>query len=120
MRLVCLRSLLLAVPMVSAVAHTLALQMNVVYVCTDGQSFKVFSCDNTTGACDYQNYKKGRRSSEVKRFASNLLLCSRRNATRKRRPKHRPIRIAVRFQLHLLRSRRVPILAATVRDPRQQ
>jgi hypothetical protein len=31
----------------------------VVYVCTDGQSFKVFSCDNTTGACDYQNYKKG-------------------------------------------------------------
>ena len=28
-----------------------------VYVCTDGQSFKVFSCDNTTGSCDYQNYK---------------------------------------------------------------
>ena len=22
-------------------------------------NFKVFSCDNTTGACDYQNYKKG-------------------------------------------------------------
>lgn len=35
------------------------LEMNVVYVCTDGQSFKVFSCSNTTGACDYQNYKKG-------------------------------------------------------------
>src|ERR1700739_5074380 len=40
-------------------AQTPTLQMNVVYVCTDGQSFKVFSCDNTTGACDYQNYKKG-------------------------------------------------------------
>jgi hypothetical protein len=35
------------------------LQTNVVYVCSDGQSFKVFSCDNTTGACDYQNYKNG-------------------------------------------------------------
>jgi hypothetical protein len=54
-----LRCLLLAVPMASALAQTPALQMNVVYVCTDGQSFKVFSCDNTTGACDYQNYKKG-------------------------------------------------------------
>src|SRR6202050_5481357 len=31
----------------------------VVYVCTDGQSFKVFSCTDATGACDYQNYKKG-------------------------------------------------------------
>ena len=59
MRLFWLRSLILGVPMVSAVAQTPALQMNVVYVCTDGQSFKVFSCDNTTGACDYQNYKKG-------------------------------------------------------------
>jgi hypothetical protein len=46
-------------PMVSALAQTPVLQMNVVYVCTDGQSFKVFSCDNATGACDYQNYKKG-------------------------------------------------------------
>jgi hypothetical protein len=45
--------------MAGALAQTPALQMNVVYVCTDGQSFKVFSCDNTTGACDYQNYKKG-------------------------------------------------------------
>ena len=51
--------LLLAVPVASALAQTPALQMNVVYVCNDGQSFKVFSCDNTTGACDYQNYKKG-------------------------------------------------------------
>jgi hypothetical protein len=59
MRLFWLRFLLLAVPMVSVLAQTPALQMNVVYVCTDGQSFKVFSCDNTTGACDYQNYKKG-------------------------------------------------------------
>jgi len=42
-----------------ALAQTPTLQMNVVYVCTDGQSFKVFSCNDTTGACDYQNYKKG-------------------------------------------------------------
>jgi hypothetical protein len=42
-----------------ALAQTPVLQMNVVYVCTDGQSFKVFSCNNTTGACDFQNYKKG-------------------------------------------------------------
>jgi hypothetical protein len=49
----------LFLPMASALAQAPALQMNVVYVCTDGQSFKVFSCDNTTGACDYQNYKKG-------------------------------------------------------------
>jgi hypothetical protein len=54
-----LRCLLLAVPMASAFAQTPALQMNVVYVCTDGQSFKVFSCNDSTGACDYQNYKKG-------------------------------------------------------------
>src|ERR1700674_555573 len=59
MRIFSLRCLLLAVPMASALAQTAALQINVVYVCTDGQSFKVFSCDNTTGACDYQNYKKG-------------------------------------------------------------
>jgi len=58
-RILSLRCLLLAVPMASALAQTPALQMSVVYVCTDGQSFKVFSCDNTTGACDYQNYKKG-------------------------------------------------------------
>jgi hypothetical protein len=52
-------SLLFAVPMASLLAQTPALQMNVVYVCTDGQSFKVFSCDNTTNACDFQNYKNG-------------------------------------------------------------
>ena len=43
----------------SALAQAPALQLNVVYVCTDGQSFKVFSCNDATGACDYQNYKKG-------------------------------------------------------------
>lgn len=53
------RYLLLTVPMASALAQTPQLQMNVVYVCTDGQSFKVFSCNDATGACDYQNYKKG-------------------------------------------------------------
>lgn len=51
--------LLLAMPVASALAQTPPLQMNVVYACNDGQSFKVFSCDNTNGACDYQNYKKG-------------------------------------------------------------
>jgi hypothetical protein len=51
--------LLLILPMPDAFAQAPALQMNVVYVCTDGQSFKVFSCSDATGACDYQNYKKG-------------------------------------------------------------
>jgi hypothetical protein len=59
MRTFCLRSLLLVLATSSALAQTSALQMNVVYVCTDGQSFKVFSCSDATGACDYQNYKKG-------------------------------------------------------------
>jgi len=60
MRRFILGLLLLPVPMVSALAQTPALQMNVVYVCTDGQSFKVFSCSSATGACDYQNYKNGK------------------------------------------------------------
>src|SRR6202167_6718839 len=51
--------LLFAMPLASVLAQTPALQMNVIYVCTDGQSFKVFSCNDTTGACDYQNYKNG-------------------------------------------------------------
>jgi hypothetical protein len=59
MRTLVLVSLFLAMPITSVLAQTPPLQTNVVYVCTDGQSFKVFSCDNTTGACDYQNYKKG-------------------------------------------------------------
>ena len=59
MRVPALVSLFLAMPIASVLAQTPTLETNVVYVCTDGQSFKVFSCDNTTGACDYQNYKKG-------------------------------------------------------------
>jgi hypothetical protein len=59
MRTSALVSLFLAMPIASVLAQTPPLQTNVVYVCTDGQSFKVFSCNNTTGACDYQNYKKG-------------------------------------------------------------
>jgi hypothetical protein len=59
MRKVLLTGLLLVMLVASAPAQTPALQMNVVYVCTDGQSFKVFSCNDATGACDYQNYKKG-------------------------------------------------------------
>jgi hypothetical protein len=53
------RILLLAVPLAGAFAQTPALQTNMIYVCKDGQSFKVFSCDNATGACDFQNYKNG-------------------------------------------------------------
>ena len=49
----------LAVLVAGALAQTPELQTNVIYVCTDGQSFKVFSCDKTTGACEFQNYKKG-------------------------------------------------------------
>ncbi len=59
MRIFFLGILLLTLPMANAFAQAPTLQMNVVYVCTDGQSFKVFSCNNSTGACDYQNYKKG-------------------------------------------------------------
>src|SRR5579863_5143204 len=59
MRSFFLRCLLLAVPMASPLAQTPALQMNVIYVCTDGQSFKVFSCNEATGACQFQNYKNG-------------------------------------------------------------
>jgi hypothetical protein len=59
MRIFFLGILLLTLPMASAFAQAPTLQMNIVYVCTDGQSFKVFSCNNSTGACDYQNYKKG-------------------------------------------------------------
>jgi hypothetical protein len=51
--------LLPALSVSSAFAQAPALQTNVIYVCSDGQSFKVFSCDNTTGACDFQNYKNG-------------------------------------------------------------
>jgi hypothetical protein len=51
--------LVLIFSVASAFGQTPTLQMNVVYVCTDGQSFKVFSCSDATGACDYQNYKKG-------------------------------------------------------------
>jgi hypothetical protein len=51
--------LVLIFSVASAFGQAPALQMNVVYVCTDGQSFKVFSCSDATGACDYQNYKKG-------------------------------------------------------------
>jgi hypothetical protein len=54
-----LRTLFLLAPMGGLLAQTPSLQMNVVYVCTDGQSFKVFSCNDATGACDYQNYKNG-------------------------------------------------------------
>src|SRR5580704_872845 len=56
-----LRCLLFVAPLVSVFAQSPALQMNVVYVCTDGQSFKVFSCTGPgdNAGCDFQNYKNG-------------------------------------------------------------
>jgi len=66
-----LKTLLLLVPMASVLAQTPALQMNAIYVCTDGQSFKVFSCNDSTGACDYQNYRTGRRTREARRSRYN-------------------------------------------------
>jgi hypothetical protein len=72
MRLSWLRCLLLAVPAVSLFAQTPLLQMNVVYVCTDGQSFKVFSCNSANGACDYQNYKKGQASQRGEALRAQL------------------------------------------------
>src|SRR5580692_2725185 len=73
MRRCLLSSLLLTV---CVLAQTPDLQMNIVYVCTDGQSFKVFSCDKTTGACDYQNYKNGQafRRGEALRVQLTALL----------------------------------------------
>jgi hypothetical protein len=59
MRKLLLGILILILPVAGVPGQTPTLQMNVVYVCTDGQSFKVFSCSDATGACDYQNYKKG-------------------------------------------------------------
>src|ERR1700758_2964067 len=59
MRILSLKLFLLVGLTAGAIAQTPKLEMNVVYVCSDGQSFKVFSCSDTTGACDYQNYKKG-------------------------------------------------------------
>jgi hypothetical protein len=47
--------------MASVLAEAPALQMNVIYVCNDGVSFKVFSCGSTAdiAPCELQNYKKG-------------------------------------------------------------
>jgi hypothetical protein len=54
-------TLLAVVSAFPLLAQTPDLQMNVVYVCTDGQSFKVFSCKSPdpAAACDYQTYKNG-------------------------------------------------------------
>ena len=61
MRIPLLKRLFFAVPMASVLAQTPALQMNVVYVCNDGLSFKVFSCASTAdmAPCELQNYKNG-------------------------------------------------------------
>ena len=73
MRTSSLISLLLALPMASAFAQTPDLQTNVVYVCKDGQSFKVFSCNSTTGACDYQNYKNGQANQRGEALRAQLV-----------------------------------------------
>lgn len=85
---------------------------------TDGQSFKIFSCDNTTDACDYQNYKKGQAYQRGEALRVQLAALLPAKCTRKRPPKPERILTAARFHLHLLRLRRARILAATVRDPR--
>src|SRR3984893_2592776 len=74
--------LLLILPMASAFAQAPTLQVNVVYVCNDGQSFKVFSCNDATGACDYQNYQKGQafRRGEALRVQLTALLPAQRHA----------------------------------------
>ena len=61
MRVPALQSLLFALPLATLLGQTPALQMNVVYVCNDGLSFKVFSCLSTAdmAACELQNYKHG-------------------------------------------------------------
>lgn len=55
-----------------AFAQTPSLQMNVVYVCKDGQSFKLFSCNDTTGACDFQNYKNGQANQRGEALRAQL------------------------------------------------
>jgi hypothetical protein len=72
MRMFLLISLFLAAPLGSVLAQTPALQTNVVYVCKDGQSFKVFSCDNITGACDFQNYKGGQANQRGQALRAEL------------------------------------------------
>lgn len=53
-------SLLIAIPVPGLLAQAADLQINVVYMCTPPTpNFKVFSCNTTTGACDFQNYKNG-------------------------------------------------------------
>jgi hypothetical protein len=78
MRVSCLRGLLLTTPFFSLLAQTPELQMNVVYVCTDGQSFKVFSCTGAgdNAGCDFQNYQNGqafRRGPALRKQLSDLI-----------------------------------------------
>ena len=61
MRIPTLAPLLIAIPLANMTAQTPDLQMNVVYVCNDGLSFKVFACSSTAvmAPCELQNYKNG-------------------------------------------------------------
>src|ERR1700730_7338261 len=120
MRKFLLAILILILPVASAFAQTPSLQMNVVYVCTDGQSFKVFSCSDATGACDYQNYKKGQafQRGEALRVQLIALLpakCHAQTAAERRLPL-----IAARFRRRLLRLRRARLPAATGLEPQRR
>ena len=61
MRIPLTKGLLFVLPLVNLIAQTPALQMNSIYVCTDGMAFKVFSCAGNAdlSACELQNYKNG-------------------------------------------------------------
>jgi hypothetical protein len=91
-----LPGLLFAIPLVSVLAQTPALQMNAVYVCTDGQSFKVFSCMGTAdnAACDFQNYRNGQafqRGQALRKQLSSLIpsKCHAQTATEAQTDPHR-------------------------------
>jgi len=61
MQLSTLRSLVFVVPMANLLAQTPALQINTMYQCGPGQTFKVLSCagNANTDQCDVQPYTNG-------------------------------------------------------------
>jgi hypothetical protein len=66
--------LLAVVPAFPSLAQAPELRMNVVYVCTDGRSFKVFSCKSPgpAAACDYQTYKNGQANQRGEGWRGDL------------------------------------------------
>src|ERR1700722_12868631 len=61
MRLSIVRGLVFVVPMANLLAQTPALQINTMYQCGPGQTFKVLSCagNANTDQCDVQPYTNG-------------------------------------------------------------